>query len=160
MKKSVLLLTCSSFVLASMTTTLTPAIADDGVAGGVYFSLPFASPDGMVSDPNFGFRLDRQVEQDVTLASDALSFNDDPVRPAMLDFKFNDQGPIALNFGGMDALPAMANSLGFHSPGNPNEALEHWFLYGSGGVLGAIVICALVGCFDGGGHHGDGGEFQ
>jgi len=156
MKKSVLLLTCSSFVLANMATVLPPAIADDGVAGSAYFSIPFSGPDGMASDPNFGFRLDRQIEQDVVFAPDALSFNDDPVRPAMLDFKFNDQGPIALNFGGMDALPVMANSLGFHAPGNPNEEMEHWAIYGGGAVIGGLIICALAGCFDG--DDGDGGE--
>jgi hypothetical protein len=157
-KKSVLLLTCSSFVLANMATVLPPAIADDGVVGGAYFSIPFSGPDNMASDPNFGFRLDRQIERDVVFAPDALSFNDDPVRPAMLDFKFNDQGPIALNFGGMDALPVMANSLGFHARGKPNEALEHWFIGGGSALLGGLIICALVGCFDGGHHHGDGGE--
>lgn len=157
MNKSLLLLTCSSLVLGSVTTTFPPAMADDGVAGGVYYSIPFAGAAG-AGEPVYGFRMDRKVEEDVVFAPDALTGADDPLRPAMVDFQFNDEGPVALKFGGMDALPVVAGPLGFH--GDPNEPLdsaEHLAIFGGSAVALALIICAVAGCFSSGGG-GDGGE--
>ncbi len=155
MKKPVLLLTCSSFALASLTAYLPPAAADDGVAGGFYYSIPFADAKGAAGEPNFGFRMDRRIEEDVTFAPDAWTGANDPYRPAMMDFKFNDEGPVALMFGGMDALPIVAGPLGFHNRGAPGEETEHGLMITGGALVLGLVICTLLGCFDG---DGDGGE--
>jgi hypothetical protein len=157
MKKSVLLMTCSSFVLASLTAYLPPAAADDGVAGGFYYSIPFADAKGNAGEPYFGFRMDRRIEEDVTFAPDAWANASDPLRPAMVDLQFTELGqPSALMFGGMDALPIVAGPLGFHDPGAPGEETEHLLMYGGGAVGLGLIICALAGCFDG--DNGDGGE--
>jgi hypothetical protein len=158
MKKPVLLLTCSSFALASMTATLPPASADEGIVGGVYYSIPLFGAEGAASEPVFGFRMDRKIEEDFTFAPDGWAGGNDPFRPAMMDFKFTGEGPSALMFGGMDALPIVAGPLGFHGDGTMSqeqEDQEHLLYLGGGGVALALIICAIAGCFDG---DGDGGE--
>ncbi len=145
MRKLMGLLTCSAFALASAMATLPPAAADDGVAGSVYYSIPLL---GMAGDPHFGLRLDREIDEDVTFAQDALIFNDDPTRPAMVDFQFTDEGAVALNFGGVNALPALAGPLGFHGdPSEPWDSGEHVLIYTAGGVGLTLIICAIAGCF-------------
>ncbi len=142
MRKSVGMSICSAFALASVIATLSPAAADDGVAGSVYYSIPFS---GIAGDPHFGLRLDHEIEQAFTFAQDALTFGGDAVRPAMVDFQFTGDGPTALKFGGMDAPPIVVGPLGFH--GGENEATEDYIFLGVGAVAGALITCAIAGCF-------------
>jgi hypothetical protein len=135
------------------------AWADDGLAGQAYFSIPLSTPDNSAGDPTFGLRLDRKVETDATFAIDALPGAGDPYRPAMVDMRFSDEGPKALMFGGVDALPVVGPALGFHGdPNEPWDSTEHLLIIGGGSVALGLIICALVGCFEGDDGHGDGGE--
>jgi hypothetical protein len=165
MNRPILLLTCSTFVLASMTNSFSRAWADGGVAGQAYFSIPFSTPDNSAGEPSFGLRLDRKVDADPTFAIDALPGADDPYRPAMVDMQFSDEGPKALMFGGMDALPVVGPALGFHgglgnaSISQEQEDQEHIWIFGGGAIGLGLIICALAGCF-GGGDGGEGHETQ
>ncbi len=160
MKKPVLLLTCSAFVLASLMPAMPrPAVAEEGVAAGGYLTFSFGGDDQFTAEPQYGFRVGREVEGQPSIVPDtALAGTAYAPGQSIMDLRFNDQGPVALNFGGMDTLPYLGPKLGFHGDGDDaeQEEIEHWYIYGGlGGAALIVVLCAIAGCFGGGdeGHH-------
>ncbi len=157
MNKPLLLLTSSAFVLASVMPALPPAAADDGIAAGAYWTLSFGG-DVLEESPEFGFHVGRQVEGQPAIVPDSsLGGNGYVPMQSFMDLKFNDQGPVALNFAGVNTLPLVGPTLGFHGdPDDPMATTEHALMIGGAGVGAALIICALAGCF--GSSDEDGGD--
>lgn len=110
-----------------------------------YWQIPLASSQTGKDRHAFGFRMD-QVVRDNT--GNLVSSFSAPLRPAVVDFRFNDKGLKGVYVYGVNtATPAIMKAA-------EGDSTVWWIV---GGTVGAAVALAVISENDNGGTSGEGG---